>query len=385
VPATGMTADPLIIVGTGSAGYGLLRAIRQADLGGEILIVTADEGASYSKSQLLDGVARGKEAGDLVIATADQMAHRYEATVLAHTRALAIDRERRVLLTSRGDFRYARLVLATGAEPLRPPVLRGTAADKVLTVSSLSDYRYFRHQLAGRQRVAILGGSAAGCEFADHLQRAGCAVYLFEAGSRLLVERLPALCASRLAQRLAGAGVHVLLEQGVHRVDHGVDGLELTMLSGERMTVDVVLSLQGVRPRTGLAARAGLEVRRGIVADLELRTSDPDIRALGRCAEIAGRPFSHPDDTAAASHVLARILAGGRARMVWAPRARHLQLSSCPLVLCDAPPVPGEWVETATRGGVTARYLDGRGILRGFVLMGDAVSMAERLSAQLAG
>ena len=376
-------AAPLIIVGTGMAGYGLLRALRQIDRKMAVSLYTCDDGAAYSKFQLACALARGRDAGDLVLATAEQMAHRFDASVHARSRVRGLDRARHLLITDSGAQRYHRVVLAVGAEPIRPRLVRGTAATRMLSFSGLGDYRYLRSELAGRRQVAVLGGDAPACELAESLVRAGCEVRLLESASRLLGGRVPGLCAERIERRLQTAGVRVMLDEGVQRIDQGFDKLEITTLSGAYFVVDVVIAALGHRPRTELAHAAGLAVARGIVVDGECRTGDPEIFALGECAEMTGHAFRLADDIEAGARVLATVLAGGHASMHWPSRLQRLQLECCPTVLCEPPPGAGEWQETATRRGVQALFHDRRGGLRGFALIGDAVSEAARLHARL--
>jgi rubredoxin-NAD+ reductase len=379
-------AAPLLIVGTGAAGYGLLRALRQLQRHAQppVVLVTRDDGAAYSRKQLPSGMADGREARELVIATAEQMAHRLEALVHAHTQALHIDRERAVVITDRGEFAYSRLVLATGSEVLRPDGIRGNGADRILMVANLAEYGYFRHQLSGRGRVVLLGGSLIACEYADRLAHAGYTVVLLEPGSRLLGQRLPALCAGRLAQLLAASGVRVVLESGIQRAEQGVEGLALTLRSGAGLTADVVLALGGGQPRTGLARDAALDVRTGILVDETNRCSDPDIFALGSCAELVGRGRACVQDTDDACAALARTLMGGTSRAQWRPPQQRLTLGGVPFVLCAPPPVGGEWHEVATGRGVTACFEDQRGELRGFALLGEPAGRADELYRRLA-
>lgn len=378
-------SGPLIIVGTGAAGYGLLRALRHIDSKRAVQLVTSDDGAAYSKFQFACSLARNKDARDLVLATPEQMAQRYDAKIVPSTRVIGVDSARRVLITDKDERPYGQLVLATGAEALRPAALRGMASSRVLTVSSLADYAYLRSELQGRNRVAVIGGGAAACEFAENLVRAGCETTQFGSARRLLHGRLPGLCAERLARTLRAGGVRLRLEDGIQRVEPGLDDLELVTLSGMRMTVDVVVAALGSRPRTMIADRAGLAVQEAIVVDRQLRTSQADIFAVGECAELVGRRFTTPDDIDSAARVLATNLAGGSARMQWTPRLQRLQIESCPTVLCDPPPVAGEWQETATVTGVKALFHDRRGDLRGFALVGSAVDEAARLLGQLPG
>jgi rubredoxin---NAD+ reductase len=375
--------SPLVIVGAGLAGYGALRALRRLDQDLEISLVTEDGGAAWARTQLPSHLAAGSEASALIQATAEVMAQRLNTSILVDTRVARIDRERGVLETARGDIPYARLVLATGAAALRPSGVRGSAVERVLTLSTLADYRYFRHQLAGRHRVAILGGTVAGCEFADNLARAGCRVSLFEPGGRLLGEQLPPLSAARLAQGLSSAGVGVHIEDGIVRIDRAIDELVLTTLSGKQMAADVVLAASGTRPRASIAREAGLDVGRGVRVDASLRTSDPAIFALGECAEIAGRRFVRHEDIEAASIVLASVLCGRHGVMSWRSRLHHLQIEACRVVMCEPPAVSGEWQETATPHGVTALFHDLRGDLRGFILVGDASHQAVHFFARL--
>ncbi|NMG74634.1 NAD(P)/FAD-dependent oxidoreductase [Aromatoleum diolicum] len=374
---------PLLIVGTGMAGYGLLRALRHVDRRMAVCMVTADDAAAYAKFQLPGALARRRDAGELVLASVEQMAHRYDASILPRTRALRIDRARHILRTDTADLAYGQLVIATGAEPRRPASIRGTGVTSVLTVGSLAEYAYLRSELAGRRRVVVLGGGASGCEFADNLLRGGCDVTLLEPGSRLLGARLPALCSERVAGALHTAGVRLRLEDGIQRIEQGLDELEITTLSGARLNAEVVIAVLGSAPRVQLAADAGVDVGRGIVVDTRLCTSDPDIFALGECAEMGGRLFTLSDDIDAGARVLAGVLTGGHTQLRWQVRSLRLQLECCPTVLCEPPPIAGEWHETATARGVRALFHDFNGRLRGFVLVGEAVSDAHHLLSHI--
>lgn len=374
---------PVLIIGTGACGYGLLRALRRLEPHRRVALVTSDDGAAYSRPQLPTAMAEGREARDLVIATAEQMAHRLEATVHTQTQVLHIERERSVVITDRGELAYSSLVLAVGSDAIRPGGIRGSGGNRILTVASLAEYRYFRHQLSGRGRVVLLGGSLSACEFADRLAHSGYAVTLLEPAGRLLGERLPALCAGRLQQALKAAGVRVVLESGLQRTDQCIDGLELTLRSGATCIADVVLALGGSQPRTALARDAMLEVRAGIVVDDANLSSDPDIYALGSCAERGGRGRAYVQDADEACVALARTLGGNVARAPWRQPLHRLELGGVPLALCGPPPVGGEWHEVATARGVTACFEDRRGDLRGFALFGEPAARADELYRRL--
>lgn len=374
---------PLLIIGTGACGYGLLRALRRLDPRRRIALVTSDDGAAYARAQLPAAMADGREARDLVIATAEQMAYRLEATVHTQTQVLHIERERSVVITDRGELAYSRLVLAVGSDAIRPGGIRGSGGGRILTVSTLAEYRYFRHQLSGRGRVVLLGGSLSACEFADRLAQSGYAVTLLESASRLLGERLPALCAGRLRQALKAAGVRVVLESGLQRADQDADGLELTLRSGATCAADVVLALGGSQPRNALARDARLDVRAGIVVDDVNLSSDPHIYALGSCAERGGRGRAYTQDVDESCAALARTLTGNASRAPWRQPLHRLALGGTRFALCVPPQVAGEWHEVATAKGVTALFKDLRGDLRGFALIGEPAERADELYRRL--
>lgn len=378
---------PLVIVGTGFAGYALLRALRQRDRHRAIHMIGADDASAYSKDQLPAGLAHQRDADELVIATAEQMAYRYEATITPQRRALAIDLAGRVLRTdnpAQPEQPWSQLVLATGAESLRPANVRGSAAAAVLTVGSLAEYAYLRSELAGRRRVAVVGGSIRGCELAESLKRGGCEVSLLESGPNLLAGRVPALCAQRIADALAVAGVRIRSEDGVQRIDQGMHELHVTTLGGQPLAVDVVVAALGTRPRVQLARAAGLDVAAGIIVDAALCSSAEGVHALGGCAEFEGRVFELGEDIDAGAQVLADVLAGHGARMRWKARVRRLNLECCAVALCEPPPVAGEWHESATARGVRALFHDRAGALRGFALVGDPVGESGKLLAHVA-
>lgn len=370
----------LVIIGSGMAGYGLLRAMRRSGLGIPVTLISRDDGAAYLRSDLAPGLAGRRDARDLRLATAAQMAYRLEADILTLQPVQAIDPElKRVRMQQGGEIHYDRLVLATGGEPRRPTWLKGSATDHLLTISSLAEYSYFNSVIAGRQRVAVLGGSLAGCELAANLRAAGLQVTLFEPARQLLQGLLPTLCAKFADRALEASGVRILCEEGLQRVDQGADALELLTLAGARCVTDVVVAALGSTPRTALARAAGLEIDRGIRVDERLATSDPSIFAIGECAEFEGRTIDLPEDIDQAAKVLASVLAGQSGRMVWRPTLRRARLGNCPVLICEPPDVAGEWHERATNLGLTALFHDSAGALRGFALMGSASGDSERL------
>lgn len=359
---------PIVIVGSGLAGWTPVRELRKLDKALPVTLVTADSGDFYSKPMLSNALAQGKTPAQLVGSSADAMAAQLGVRLLKQTRAGGIDRARKVLLTDQGEVPYSRLVLALGADPIRL-TLAGDAADAVLSVNDLADYARFRAALDGVRSVAILGAGLIGCEFANDLAAAGHAVTVLDPAAWPLASLLPQAAGEALVAPLEKLGVTWRLGQAVTRVDRAERGYRLTLGSGETLRADLVLSAVGLRPRIALVKEAGLAVNRGIVADAFLRTSDPDIFALGDCAEIEGqtRPFVLP--IMHATRALAQTLAGTPTPTAFPPMPVVIKTPACPVAVQPvARDAQGAWEITADERGVRGLFYDADQHLKGFAL-----------------
>src|SRR3569832_1661068 len=195
---------PIVIVGSGLAGYTLLKEIRKRDTSTPVTLVTADDGAFYSKPNLSNALAAGRSAA-LAGAAAEKMAADQQATVLTHTRVTAIDTQNQRVHTGSGALDYGKLVLALGADPI-PHGLSGNGTAAVLAVNDLADYAVFRDALDGKKRGTVLGGGLIGCEFANDLVHAGFTVDVVHLGAWPLARLLPVEAGRRLADGLAARG-----------------------------------------------------------------------------------------------------------------------------------------------------------------------------------
>jgi rubredoxin-NAD+ reductase len=370
--------DPIVIAGAGLAGWTVARELRKLDRDVPIVVAAADDGAFYSKPLLSNALALGKAPGAIATADGAAMAARTGVELRARTRIAAIDRGARTLaLAGGGTLRYARLVLALGADPLRLPV-EGDGAGDLLRVNDLDDYARFRAAIEGARRVAILGAGLIGCEFANDLIASGRAVDVIDLAQRPLGRLLPPRAAGLVHARLAAAGLRWHLGTslaGAWRRDGG--GLHLLLADGARLEADVVLSAVGLAPRVALAAAAGLATGRGIRVDRWLATSDPHVFALGDCAEIEGMVLPYVMPIMQAARALARGLAGTPTAMSLPPMPVVVKTPAVPVVVAGLPGAPGTWTERAEGDGVVAR-LEQDGALHGFALAGAAATPAAR-------
>jgi rubredoxin-NAD+ reductase len=309
----GKVMKPIVVLGSGLAGYTLIRELRKLDRSVAITLVTRDNGDYYSKPMLSNALAQGKSAETLVITAATDMASQLDFTLLQNTEVSGMDREHKQLQTSSGVIEYDRLILTLGADPIRLP-LQGDAADAVLSVNDLADYAKFRSAIEainqGTKHIAIIGGGLIGCEFANDLATAGYTVTIIDPTTHPLSSLIPEHAGKQLLEPLAALGVTSRFGVAVQAVDRQSTGYVLTLTDGSTLHADLVLSAVGLRPRVDLARSSGLAVNRGIVVDVHMRSNDASIYALGDCAEIEGQVLPYVLPIMHAARALAQVLTG---------------------------------------------------------------------------
>ncbi len=377
-----MTA-PIVVLGAGLAGITVIRELRKLDGQVPIALVTADDGAFYSKPMLSNALAAGKTPAQLAMTQREALAAQLKADIRAHTRVSAIRPSDNVMETDHGPIGYAKLVLAVGAQPIRLP-LSGSGAAEVLSVNTLADYAVFREKLAGRHSVAILGAGLIGCEFADDLRAIGIEVRVFDVAPQPLGRLLPARTAAFFRQRLEAAGVVFHLATNVRRVEKVGETYRLTDEVGREFQADLVLSAVGLKPESGLARAAGLTVNRGIVVDARLATSSADIYAVGDCAEVNGLTLPFVMPIMQQARALARTLVGTVTSVSYPAMPVVVKTPACPSVVCPPPAgAAGQWREDAKTDGVRAVFEDMTGQPLGFALVGAACADKQALATTM--
>lgn len=386
--------QPIIIIGAGLAGWTTARELRKLDKTTPVLLITADSGDFYAKPSLSNAFAQKRGPAQLLTTAAASMATSQNVTLQAHTRVKAIHTTSQTVHTSAGDFTYAKLVLATGAQPIRIP-MDGDAASAVLSVNSLQDFSAFHERLtdgqesaqtaAAKRHVVIMGAGLIGCEFANDLIGSGLAVTVVDPSAGPIAALLPTGLSEELRESLAKHGVAWHFGTTVQRVDHGAmtgGALMVQLANGEVLAADVVLSAIGLRADLSLAQAAGLACDRGIVVDAQLQTSAANVYALGDSAQYAnGRTLPYVMPIMHAGKALAATLAGQSTPVQFPLMPVAIKTPALPLVVAPAAPgTAGQWAQSEP--GVWL-FADTDHVVKGFALSGAQTGRRAELAKQV--
>ncbi|MEV6027150.1 FAD-dependent oxidoreductase [Streptomyces sp. NPDC052036] len=274
----GDSARRVVVVGAGMAGVQTAVALREQGFTGRVTLIGAEPHQPYDRPPLSKAVLLGKAEGSAF--DVDFEALGIELRLGCEVVGLRPgDHE---LDTVEGSVPYDVLVLATGAEPIQLPGAEGVPGVHLLR--TLDDAERLRPVLAEQHDIVVVGAGWIGAEFATAAREAGCAVTVVEAADRPLAGALPAEVAAPMAAWYADSGAELRTHARVDRIEPGAVVLD----DGSRVPADAVVVGIGARPATAWLAGSGIElgVHGEVLADEHLRTSVPDVYAVGDCASF---------------------------------------------------------------------------------------------------
>jgi NADPH-dependent 2,4-dienoyl-CoA reductase/sulfur reductase-like enzyme/nitrite reductase/ring-hydroxylating ferredoxin subunit len=293
--AAAAAPDRIVIVGGGAAGFAAAEMLRRREFSGRIVMLSNDDSPPVDRPNLSKDYLAGSAPEDWLPLRPDDFYARADIDLRLKTDVVAIDsKARNVVLAGGGTVPYDRLLLATGAEPVRLPI-PGADQPHVHILRSLGDCRAIIDSVKGARRVIVIGASFIGLEAAAALRARELEVHVVAPEQRPM---------ERVLGPQMGDFVRALhQERGVifHLGDTvvAIDGKRATLQSGGVLEADAVVVGVGVRPRLTLAEQADLALDRGIVVDATLQTSVPGIYAAG---DIARWPDPHSKQNIRVEH-----------------------------------------------------------------------------------
>lgn len=364
-------APRIVVVGSGLAGFGVLRELRRQSPEAQLVLVTAEDGHFYSKPALSTALAKGKTAETLVTTTAQKMITNLKLDARIGREAEAIDRNGKALLTTGGPVSYDSLILATGAIPFRPH-LDGEAAHRAISVNQLDHYERFRNELPDGARVLIMGAGLVGTEFANDLVTNGYTPVVVDMLPMPLAQLVPPPVGEKVRYALQDAGVEWHLGRKVEALDYreNARGYSATLDNGTLIEADIVLSAVGMRPNVALAQEAGLDIGLGIKVNEFGQTSDPDIYAIGDCAEYRHGLAAYVTPIMAAARGIAPTALGNATAIRFPPLSVQIKTTLFPInLLSPQRDLSGEWrtSEVDASGGKYV-FVDQDNVVRGYIL-----------------
>lgn len=286
------TPETIVIIGGVAGGASAAARARRHSEAVHIIVLERGPDVSFANCGLPYHIGGNiPDRADLAVQTPESLRALLNLDVRTLTEAIAIDRANKQVRTrsladgSESVISYDKLVLAPGASPLRPP-LPGIESPFIHTLRNLQDMDRIKAAAATVNHVAIIGAGFIGLEMAEQLHAIGKQVSVIELQPQVLPQ-LDAEMARPLETTLREKGVELILSDGIDGFENTPTGISAMLRSGKRLATGLVILSIGVRPESGLAKNAGLDLgpREHIKVDGFQVTSDPDIYAVGDVCE----------------------------------------------------------------------------------------------------
>ncbi|MFH0941505.1 MAG: FAD-dependent oxidoreductase [Chloroflexota bacterium] len=282
-----VTRVKYLIIGNSAGAVAAAEAIRALDRAGSVLIVSDEVYPAYSRPLISDHLATGRSLEKMLFRPADFYQKNAVATRLGCP-VMSFSCEEHRALTGDGEtIVWEKLLLATGGRPIVPPT-KGIHHKGVFTFTTLDDARAISRHISPGTEAVVIGGGLIGLSVTEALVKRKVKVTIVEMKERLLSAILDEEASAWEEARLLKAGVSIITGHTVTSLKTGLLGRRLSSArldDGREIPCQIVILAIGVKPRTDLAARAGLKIKRGIVVDRRMATSCPDVYACGDVAE----------------------------------------------------------------------------------------------------
>ncbi len=293
--AAGSAPEKIVIIGGGAAGFAAAEMLRREHYQGSIAMLSSDDALPYDRPNLSKDYLAGSAPFDYVPLRQESFYLENNIETRLGQAVFDIDiRAHEVALTGGDKVPYDRLLLATGAEPVRLSI-PGADQPRVRTLRSLADCQALIEYAKSARRVVVIGASFIGLEVTAALRARELEVHVVAPEKRPMERILGPQMGDFVRSLHEEHGVHFHLEETAT----AIDGKRVKLKGGDTLEADLVVVGIGVRPRLELAEKAGLKTDRGVVVDQYLQASAPDIYAAG---DIARWPDPHSGENIRVEH-----------------------------------------------------------------------------------
>jgi phenylglyoxylate dehydrogenase epsilon subunit len=282
-----MPSTKYLIIGSSHAGLSALDAIRLQDTEGSITLVTRDESLPYSPT-ILPYVVSGDADPEKIFLRDEKVMDHLNVTFLKGETVTTLDtKARSVSLSSGESLSYEKLLLATGATPVLPPVT-GLEDEPPYVLRTLDDAMKLRTALENKHTALVVGAGLIGMHAAENMAKIGVNVTMVEALPHVLPDYFDEDGASLIQQAFSDKGIKMHMGSTVKQVDRSNGTQLVTLNSGETISSDLVLVATGVRPSFDYLSEVDIEVDQGILVDDRMKTSAAGVWAAGDVVQAPG-------------------------------------------------------------------------------------------------
>lgn len=378
-------SQSVVIIGGGIAGQAVCESLRERDPDVAITLVCAEASAPYDRVRLSEILVSGEDPETLQLRPGEWYDDN-DVDLLLGRRATSVDTQSRLVSLDDGaEIAFDKLVLATGSQPLMPPIA-GIDLPGVHPFRGPEDCEAIRAAAAGgAEHAAVIGGGLLGLEAARGIAAQGCAVTVIHLLDRLMERQLDSGAASLLAPALAGLDIEIQFERNTQWIIGPEHATGLRFADGDELRSDLVVVSVGIRPELTLARATGVQCERGIVVDDAMRTSVPGVLAVGECAQHRGLVYGLVAPIHDQARVAAATLTDVESAYLGSVPSAKLKVAGIDLVCAGEAEGDHQAVVTDGEAGVYRKLATRDGRVVGAILLGNTRGSEALVAAVRAG